>query len=612
MSDAPLVNLTINGRLIRARAGQTVMEAATAEGIHIPSLCHHPELKPEGSCRLCLVDIEKQRTLQPACTFPVAEGLVIQTENPKITAARRFALQMIFSERSHYCMYCPRSGTAESTDCELQRLGYKYGLANWEYTPHYGKDWPVDATRKYFIMDHSRCILCRRCVRACNQIAANHTLGVGMRGARTMIVADDDVPFGQSSCVSCGTCLQVCPTGALFDRHSAYCGHDKDVVQTQAACLGCSVGCGIQAVTRDNQLLRVEGDWEAGNRGLLCSIGRFEVVEPKPPRITQPLIRREWQLVEATWDEALAHVAARLREAERVAGLASPRLPNESLAAFACFFQEVLGSNDVALLYGENPPDDLGRTATLRDVADSDCVIVIGGDPCSNQKVIGALIKRAFDNGARLIVVNDRPTELDAYAYVRLELEDISHAVESPFERLRHTYHLRVSGVAQLKQAVAAAQRPVVLYGSGLSTTVYAGLRVLPDKARFVPLIEGTNTAGAARLGLRAQPVHGDALYILLGDDMVNGHVLPQRQFTVVQAAYRSALTEAADVVLPARIWAEQKGHVVNMEGRTLEVRPLLDAPNSIQSDWETILRLGGLMGSALSFDAISEMSLAV
>ena len=127
---------------------------------------------------MCLVEIEKQRSLQPACTFPVTDGMVIQTESEKVQSARKFVLELLFSERIHYCMYCPMSGTDESTDCDLQRLAYRYGLTSWEFAPNYKKRWPVDASRPYFIMDHSRCILCRRCVRACDEIAANHTIGV--------------------------------------------------------------------------------------------------------------------------------------------------------------------------------------------------------------------------------------------------------------------------------------------------------------------------------------------------------------------------------------------------------------------------------------------------
>ena len=148
-----VVNITINGRPIHARAGQTVLEAAAAAGIDIPALCYHPALPPEGACRVCLVEIEQQRTLQPACTFPIFDGMVIQTESERVVASRVFALQMIFSERTHYCMFCPASGSDNKTDCELQKLAYRYGMTCWEHTPNYRKQWPVDASGQYFIYD---------------------------------------------------------------------------------------------------------------------------------------------------------------------------------------------------------------------------------------------------------------------------------------------------------------------------------------------------------------------------------------------------------------------------------------------------------------------------
>jgi formate dehydrogenase major subunit len=615
MSESALYKITINGQAVQARSGQTVMQAAAGAGIVIPGLCNHPDLKPEGSCRLCLVDIEKQRTLQPACTFPVFEGMVVQTETPKVQASRRFSLQLIFSERSHYCMYCQMSGSAETTDCELQKLGYAYGLDFWKFGPHYDKTWPLDATREFFVMDHSRCILCRRCIRACSQIAANHTLGVQQRGTRTMVYADDGAAFGKSTCVECGTCLQVCPTGALADRHSAYMGHESQVKRTAAACLGCAVGCGVEALTRDNQLLRVEGSWSADNEGLLCKTGRFDVVLPQPRRVVRPLVRQDGALVDTTWDKALTLVAERFGKAQRVAGLASPRLTNESLAAFACFFHDSLGSGEVGLLYGDVPPLDLGNPATLPEIARADCIAVIGGDPLKDQKVIGYKVKRAFDQGAQIIVVNDAPTDLDSYAHVHLRLQDISHGGVSPFERMRTVYHLRAGGLAQLRSSLEAAQRPVVLYGSGLSTTVYAVLRALPrEKVRFLPLVKGTNAVGARRLGLTSRPLGGDALYVLAGDDMPDGRAdaWPEKCFTVVQAAYRSRWTDRADVVLPARIWSEQTGRVINLEGKAQPVTPLVQAPRGVHTDWETLLQLSTRMGYTLSYEEIADISRAV
>ena len=603
------VNLTINGRAVQARTGQTVYEAAAGAGIRIPVLCHHPRLTPHGACRICLVEIEKQRGLQPACTFPISEGMVVHTDTPAVRASRKTSLHLIFSERTHYCMFCPASGSGETSDCELQKLGYEHGLDCWSYPPNYKKQWPVDASRRFFVMDHGRCILCRRCVRACDEIAANHTLGLTHRGARAMICADDEAPFGESTCVSCGTCLQVCPTGALHDRQSVYLGNEARVTRTVATCLGCAVGCGIQAITRDDHLLRVEGDWQTPNGGLLCAAGRFEVLEPRPARILRPLIQQNGQQTEADWDEALARIAEKFSAAHLVAGVVSPRLTSESLAAFACFFHDVLESNEVALLEGDVPPLDLGAPATLRDVVDADCIALIGGNPGRHQKVLHHLIRRALDRGARLLIINDETTALDPWAELHLDLEDISFHAASPFERLKTTYHLRVSGVLQLRKALGPARRPVLLYGTGLSSTVYAALRSLPDTTRYLPLVAGANALGAARLGLEARPVRGDALYVLLGDDAPDGPPLPQSQFTVVQAACRSAWTDAADVVLPSPTWAEQRGHIINLEGRRLPVVPLLAAPPSVRDHWETFSTLAQRMGESLPPEALAQLA---
>lgn len=608
-----LVNITINGRQLHARVGQTVLEAAAAAGIDIPALCNHPALKPEGACRVCLVEIEKQRTLQPACTFPVIEGMVVQTESEKVIAARKFALQMLFSERTHYCMVCPTSGSDHSTDCELQKLAYRYGMECWNYAPNYHKHWPVDASRKYIIMDHGRCILCRRCIRACDQIAANHALGIQQRGAKSMVTADDGLPVGTSSCVSCGTCVQICPTGALTDRRSSYMGHETEVKRTKATCMGCSVGCGVEGLTRDNVLLRIEGDWSAPNHGLLCSDGRFDACDMPLPRLKAPLLRRDGKLVEVSWSEALGAAAKRLGEAKRVAGLVSPRTINENLVAFSCFFNELLKSDEVALLYGGVPPVELGTPATLEDLPQSDCVIIVGGNPVKHQKVIAYLAKRAFDHEAKIVIVNNGSTdELDALSDMRLRLDGIAHQSASPFEMLRYTYHLRLDGIAKLRGMVEPAKRPVVLYGPNLSTAAYAALRGLSDKVKFLPLVEGTNAAGAAALGLTARAVQGDVLYVLAGDEVPSGQQLPKAEFTIVQAAYRSAWTDAADVVLPARIWSEKKGHIVNMEGRQLPVVPLLEAPKDIRADWVPLAMLSAVMGHPVLFGSMGEVQVSL
>ncbi len=335
-----MINLKINGRQIRARSGQTVLEAAKGGGIDIPSLCHHPAITPHGACRICLVEIERQRTLQPACTFPAAEGMKVETESPKVVEERKFVLQMLFSERNHYCMFCEMSG-----DCELQALAYRYGMDHWTYQNPYPKI-PVDGTRKYFIMDHNRCILCRRCIRACNELAANSTLGVKFRGAKTMISADMDSPFGESTCVACGTCLQVCPTGALVDRKSAYTGRETQVERTKSVCMFCSVGCGTEIVTRSGRVLRVEGQWEEHNKGVLCVAGRFEPVYDNRQRIKTPLLRKNGGMVSATWDEAFDTIAERLKGTKpaKIGAWTTSKTLNLTMSEFVAVFQGKIGA----------------------------------------------------------------------------------------------------------------------------------------------------------------------------------------------------------------------------------------------------------------------------
>lgn len=567
-----IVNVTINGQKLEARSGQTVLQASEDAGIRIPVLCHHPALPPQGACRLCLVEIEKQRTLQPACTYPVTEGMIAYTESEKVVAARKFILEMLFSERIHYCMYCPVSGGEDNTDCELQEAAYRYGIDSWQYAPNYAKRWPVDASRKYFVMDHSRCILCRRCIRACDEMVANHTLGLRDRGAKTMVVADGGVPFGASSCVSCGSCLQVCPTGALIDRRSAFQGRETDVERTRTTCLACAVGCGIEAITRHNSLLRVEGDWEAANKGILCVDGRFEVVDPQPKRITRPLIRRDGKLVEATWDEALALVGGKLK-AGKAGGLASPRLTNEELAAFARLFNGLADGSEAALLAGDVPSLGLGglpaNIATLADVEASDCIVVVGGDPLEDQKVLGYLLRRCADREQQLIVVSDGG---------------------SPSPQAAAHYPLR--NVAKIKSAVESAQRPVVLFAGGLDEDVYAVLRGLPSKTRFMPLVTGANAIGAARAGLTVRPMVADSVLVYAGDDPIAPATLPGAGFVAVMAAYEGPWMKGADVALPALTWTEKNGHTVNLEGRELPVVACTAPPDGVGTDEATLARL--------------------
>jgi len=560
------VKITIDGQQIVAQTGQTILQAARAAGIDIPVLCEHPALSAWGACRVCLVEIKYQRTLQPACTYPVSDGLEIWTESEKAVNSRKFVLELLFSERNHFCMYCQMSG-----DCELQDLAYRYEMDHWTFNRTY-ESRPIDATGRYFIMEPSRCILCRRCVRACAEIAGNHTLGVKERGAKSMIIADHDLPLGESSCVECGACLQVCPTGALIDRRAAYGYRDsEDVVSTRSTCMQCSVGCAVDVIAKDNRVLRVDGAWEEGpSKGLLCVDGRFKLLYDTRSRVTQPMIRRNGKLEVAEWDQALKLVADKMKSSPAV-GVAASNTTTEALQAFADLFEKAGG--DAGRLEPALP--DLGhrKAATLGDILDADFIIVAGVDPLSQNRVVGYFAKRALDHGARLAIIGDVDSELNSYATISVDEDDVSQVIE----------------------LARKAEKSVVLYGLGLTPAIAASLEPLAYTALFLGLDPAQNGNGALAAGLEPiEPQKADLLYLLVGEmndyATVASHL--NGAFTVIQASRQSPLLERADVVLPAPIWSEQEGHMTNLEGKLFTLNAALKMPAGVRSEAEVLTTL--------------------
>ncbi len=559
------VRLTINGQAVTAESDQTILEAAREAGIDIPTLCHHPALSNWGSCRMCLVQVERMRGFQTACTCPVSEGMAVQTETPQIVEMRRFLLQLLFSERNHYCMFCQMSG-----DCRLQDMAYRYGLDHWTYPRAFPK-LEVDASRKYFIMDPNRCILCSACVRACAEVAANHTLTRRNRGSKTMIVADLDVPFGESSCVECGTCLQVCPTGALIDARSAYGGREKDVVHTKTTCTQCSVGCALDVVARANRLLRIDGVWESEpSCGLLCVNGRFKPLYDTRARVEHPMVRRNGALVEATWDEALDAVSSRLQTGAAL-GLTTCATSNEALASFSALFKKAKGEAGriapMALHLG------FGEQGHLSDLLDADLIIIAGADPLNYQPVLGYFVKRAQDSGTRLATIGGGEAELGKRANMAVDYADASRVVA----------------------LAASAGKTVVVYSVALTSEVKAAFKPIAEKALFIGLDPSHNGRGAELAGLLPiETGKADLLYLLLGEEPEQDGLAAKLDgaFTVAHASYFSDLVDRADVVLPAPIWAERSGHVTNLEWRVLPLNPAVRMPGGVRDEAEVLQSL--------------------
>jgi formate dehydrogenase major subunit len=635
-----MVNLTIDGKAVQVPEGTTVLQAAEAAGIHVPTLCNHSALKPFGGCRLCLVEVEGARTLQPSCTLPVNEKMVVLTNTAKVKTARKFVLTLIFSDRNHFCPFCQVSGG----DCELQNSALDEGMANWPFQPNYQR-YPVDATHDFFVMDHNRCILCHRCVRACGQLVGNFTLGIEERGASSMLVADTGLPLGESSCVSCGTCVSVCPTGALIERRSAYQGHDLQMDETKSVCVECSVGCGTTVYTRDNRLVRIIGDWDAPvNGGVLCKKGRFLPIEEDRQRITTPLLKKDGKLQPATWDEALDAIAKKMkplasRNGDGVAALASTRLPVEAISLFKGVFADCMGSDMVTSMEeGQTSAistalaAELGRPfeANLDALKAADCVLTVGVDLIDSHMVAGFLIKRNLPNGTRMIVIDPNKNGLDPFANITLKAakgadldvikglqaglvklglaEGDGNIAEKELAQAAQNTGVDVDDLLAAAGMLGVAQNPVIVYGQGITeksalTTLHQ-IVTLGEQAHAALLsIQGeANSVAAAQFKLEKPfQLNGhQAVYVALGDDTPSQRLvqrLEKAPFLAVQASYVSRLTAMADVVLPVEMWAEQEGHFINLEGRVQKAVHSLTAPEGVHSNAEVLKDLAGKLG---------------
>jgi predicted molibdopterin-dependent oxidoreductase YjgC len=348
MSDR--VNVTIDGRAVEAVKGETILELARRNGIHIPTLCYHPRLPIVGACRVCVVEVEGARTLVASCAFPVEqEGMVIKTNTERVLQARRLVIELLLSSGDHNCLLCESNG-----QCELQDLVYELKIERPRFTAQ-SPGYALDDSNPMIYRDLNKCILCGRCVRGCNEVQVNQVIDFGYRGGRTKIVTAADRSYGDSNCVFCGECVQLCPVGALVENKARFAGRPWDIKKVSTTCTYCGTGCTIDLNVLDNRVIKITGH-ESGvtNQGSLCVKGRFgyEFIHHKD-RLATPLIKENGAFREATWAEALDLVAKKLGEIKEkhgpdaVGGLSSARCTNEENYLMQKFMRAVIGTNNI-------------------------------------------------------------------------------------------------------------------------------------------------------------------------------------------------------------------------------------------------------------------------
>jgi formate dehydrogenase major subunit len=443
-----MVVLEIDGRSISVPDGTSVMRAASQAGISIPKLCATDMLEAFGSCRLCLVEIEGRKGYPASCTTPVTEGMQVSTQTPKLAEIRRGVMELYISDHPLDCLTCPANGHCELQDMAgvvgLREVRYGYDGENHvfaktkqgETNPHFVAK---DESNPYFTFDPSKCIVCSRCVRACDEVQGTFALTIQGRGFESKVSASQDNRFLDSECVSCGACVQACPTATLSEKSLIDRGQAEHSVVT--TCAYCGVGCSFRAEMKGEEIVRMVPDKDGhANHGHSCVKGRFAIgYATHPDRINTPMIRKKisdpWRIV--SWDEAIAYVASEFKRLQAtygkfsIGGITSSRCTNEETYLVQKLVRAGFGNNNVDTCARVcHSPTGYGLKATLGESAgtqdfdsieQTDVVLVIGANPTDAHPVFGSQMKRRLRAGAKLIVVDPRRIDLVRTPHIKAD-----------------------------------------------------------------------------------------------------------------------------------------------------------------------------------------------
>ncbi|MBA4417282.1 MAG: hypothetical protein C0392_05140 [Syntrophus sp. (in: bacteria)] len=657
MTKEKKLSITIDNRTVEVRPHLTILEAARTHNIYIPSLCAMEHLPSYGACRLCVVEVDGLRGFPTSCTTPVEDGMVIRTDTGEIRTLRQEVLKLLLSEHPASCLFCTEQdeckdyqGTIRKagvitgcrycpndTRCELQQVTERIGLTETSY-PVYYRNFPVEKNDPFYDRDYNLCILCGRCVRVCNSVRLNGTLSFKQRGKITTVGPAFDRTHLEAGCEFCGACVTVCPTGALSTKTSKWYGKpDKEVATT---CVYCPVGCTLKLQVRKSEVLDVLPDYNSAlDHGFICVKGRFAVPEyvhssfriPVPQRIT-PLGYND-----ISWDEAIAEAAERLAgvKPDSFLMMVSPQLTNEDLFVAQQFARQIIGSDQIGspLLYDlgadTGPFVNLVSQSSAFDVIDdAEAVLAIGFDSTYDYAPIGIGTKKAAQRGAVLVTINSCDTNLDMLSEMAFTCGTekwsalvglLTGASAQGAAPLFPTWKKDIAGIQGIFKK---STRKVIIAGPGLlaapqRTEIIEKLLKVKEKGGWDIIVAHpySNLKGMLAMGAfhgiktgaiinengQAEGVKGDlskfdltkgctVIYAVGVSDLDS---LPDCDYLIYQNALPSESQRRPDLLLPAALFTESSGTVINGEGRILPVNKAVEPYRSAKPDWWILNAIG-------------------
>ncbi len=647
------LTLTIDGKVVKANAGATILEAATGVGIEIPTLCHDDRLRPYGACRICMVEVEgPPRRILPACTTPVAEGMAVHSMSRAVVEARKAILELLLINHPLDCPVCDKAG-----ECRLQDLVHEYGLSPGEFAEE-KRTAPSDYASPAIERNQNRCIFCGKCVRVCTERCGVGALTFSMRGGRSRLSGAFGGPL---DCEFCGECAAICPVGALTAKQFKFKARAWNLEKTRSVCTYCGCGCPIILDRHRGAVVRVR----SSDDHYLCAKGRFgwDAVRHEA-RLVTPKMRVGEKLVDCSWEDALSVIATNLTVirnrygADSIGGLGSVRTTNEDNYLFQKFMRTVVGTNNVDLLARLKLPRGLNAaffSGELARMGEHDVVLLLDKDAGEINPLLGIEIVRAVNRqGSRLILADEGESKFNRIASVVIPRDADASLIgliaalrstrKAVSDRMRKAVELLLSALsvaviiparpspdtlALIKEIAGLLKSityyPVIMRGNiqgaldmGMMPDYYpgyltadTGTRVLFGKAWNAALPE---TPGMNAVEMMKGIGHGRlaALYIM-GDDPAGSdpNLVPALQmldFLVVQDLFFSETAKLAHVVLPAASFIEKYGTITTIERRLRRLHKAEEPLAESKPDWEIIQMLAHRMGGRMTYASVTDI----